>query len=111
MATVNVLNLKPADELGERQFVVTVELRSKALGRIGFDLIVEADSIGRAPDVMRQALLALGHDLVDSFGQDGPSRSVEPTTAAHGVDGGVTAQGLSAISAGPGALASRERQR
>jgi hypothetical protein len=73
MATVTVLNLKPAEELGERQFVVTVELRSKALGRINFDLRVEAESIGLAPDVMRQALLALGHDLVDSFRQDAAS--------------------------------------
>jgi hypothetical protein len=70
MATVTVLNLKPAEDVGERHFVVTVELRSKALGRINFDLMVEAESIGRAPDVMRQALLSLGHDLVDSFGKD-----------------------------------------
>ena len=67
MATATVLNLKPAEEVGERHFVVTLELRSKALGRITFDMMVEADSIGRAPDVMRQALLALGRDLVDSF--------------------------------------------
>ena len=73
MATVTVLNLKPAAEAGERQFVVTVELRSRSLGRIGFDLMVEADSIGAAPDVMRKALLDLGHDLVASFRQEGVS--------------------------------------
>ncbi|HSZ53009.1 MAG TPA: hypothetical protein VK801_15690 [Caulobacteraceae bacterium] len=73
MATVNILNLKPSEEHGERQFVVTVELRSRVLGRINLDLMVEADSIGRAPDVMRDALLALGHDLVDSFRQDDAS--------------------------------------
>jgi hypothetical protein len=71
MATVTVLNLKPSEEHGERQFIVTVELRSKVLGRINFDLMVEADSIGLAPDVMRKALLTLGHDLVDSFGKEG----------------------------------------
>lgn len=70
MATATVLNLKPAEEVGERRFVVTLELRSKALGRISFDMIVEADSIGGAPDVMRKALLALGQDLVDSFRED-----------------------------------------
>lgn len=70
MATVTVLNLKPAEAQGERQFVVTVELRSRVLGRINLDLMVEADSIGRAPDVMRKALLALGQDLVDSFRQE-----------------------------------------
>jgi hypothetical protein len=73
LATATVLNLKPAAEHGERQFVVSVELRSKALGRINFDLMVEADSIGRAPEVMRNALLTLGRDLVDSFGQEGAS--------------------------------------
>jgi hypothetical protein len=73
MATVTVLNLKPAEDVGERQFVVTVELRSKVLGRINFDLMVEAESIGRAPDVMRKALLALGQDLVESFREDGAS--------------------------------------
>jgi hypothetical protein len=81
MATVTVLNLKPAEAQGERQFVVTVELRSKVLGRINFDLMVEADSIGRAPDVMRKALLTLGHDLVDSFRQD--ETSAQPR-ADHG---------------------------
>ena len=70
MATVTVMNLKPAEAQGERQFVVTIELRSRVLGRVNFDLIVEADSIGRAPDVMRKALLDLGHDLVASFRQE-----------------------------------------
>ena len=70
MATATVLNLKPAEEVGERQFVVTLELRSKALGRISFDMMVEADLIGGAPDMMRKALLALGQDLVDLFRED-----------------------------------------